>query len=518
MTGLFTGQALAQGVSAYDKSVAQQDALQTSGLNREAKQQAMLAQKQQMQGQQIQNQQNQNVLDEQMQFKIQQQDMEIAKGISSKAFNNYFEHMSEGEVGKGIKSFNKLIKSNPMLSEMMGEVSPIDANFDKNKMIAYMKEINPDFDSSVIDEEMMKNLATSGAFVKDKEGNVVDVQGVAIQTGEWDNLTSRGRQAMNDNISAMKGALTDKTASTHRPTNIAEMERLVYQNAARQFETGSPEYNDYVTKGLKKVEQASQEGKSGVKQTEDQNDKVKAKSAWTVFKDTGDWEGKSKSDLSELQERAEAQKHPRYKETHKLVKDTEQVLKLADQINDKVATAIKGGKGAEMIRGPLENLQKWSSKFFSAEEQVWSPDKVDSILNTVSVDTEMGMLVQQYVKSISGATVTDAERDFFMNTLTAGNMSDPVFLEKAMNTFENVIVDRQKMNADTLGEIGAVYDASLAMSRIPKKRTGSVVQKQETPEKKKAPKPTEWKKGDAVPEGYKLQRNRGTGAERIVKV
>lgn len=457
MPGLFTGQALAQGVQAYDQSVAQQDQLKTSAQNREAKQLAMKAQKMQMYGQDIKNQQQQNILDEQEQFQRQQQQIAISKGTSKQAFNNYFEFINEGQVGKGVESFNKVIQQDPMLSEMYGQIAPIDAIHDKNKVAQYLQSIDPSFETTLLTDDLMKQIATTGAFVKDNNGQVVDVQSVAIQTGEWDNLTSQARQTMNDNIAALSGSFKEASLASTRKRDSLEQRRAVEQRIMElKAELDSMSPND--PKYAEVQEQLNIEQDDLVKRTTTAGEAAEGREGRDVAKIREDVDfirdkaptSFSSSELSGLrkhQEKLHKDVGPvqvdRAKRLGKEMEGSQRVINSVNAwLNEYKPKLDKG----EIDKGFIANPVQWvRSKFGEGE---LSDEQVAKSVDTIKSNTRVGLIVTDFIKTTTGLAMTEAERKAYNEIITGGAGADEASIVAAITSFRD---GRKEVN-DTYAE------------------------------------------------------------------
>jgi len=311
-------------------------------------------------------------------------------------------------------------------------------------------------------------LIEAGQLVVNSDGQLVGVEDIASITGHFDARPSD--QIKNDQILAGIRAKLTEGGITRRPTGPEEKQRILRESLnAKGLIEGTPEYTEAYNEGLEDIRLAGVQGVGGVKEQKEEDAIVENTIAWTNYKDN-----KEDVDLQSALRReteSKVRKSDGFKKVTALVRDTKQVLKLAVDINKDLASmkpdALK--KEAELMRGPIENLQTWGSKFFSFDEQgtVWDDETIERIKNTFPINTKLGMLIQQYVKSISGATVTDAERDFFMNTLTGGDMADPDILRSTLATFQEVVTMRQHSNIDDLGNMGAAYTAINEEKDIP---------------------------------------------------
>lgn len=305
----------------------------------------------------------------------------------------------------------------------------------------------------------------------DQTGKItpLDSTGLYAALGLGDNMTE-GQRMLETRIAGFKDLLAGKGGYS-KPTHIDQLRESQsrYLIDVKGMTMGSPEYNKAMAEYDGKLATAGANGVRFNEETANEDALTSNTMLWIDGK--ADYSKINREQALKNEVSSEVRKDSTFKSIMKQVNETKPVLSLAKSVNDDIAKATDAELSGEgkLMRGPVESLAKWSSSFFSSKEQklVWSDEAVKNIMNTFGVDTKLGMLVQSYVKSISGATVTDAEREFFLTTLQGGKLSDPEVMKRTLGTFQEVISDRQRINADTLGNMGATYSAMEAMDSIP---------------------------------------------------
>ena len=98
--------------------------------------------------------------------------------------------------------------------------------------------------------------------------------------------------------------------------------------------------------------------------------------------------------------------------------------------------ALSKVRPEEYERGVLDNIATKVKTIFSDEtwESMDKKEKEKAIL-TIGLNTSLGSALAQYVKSISGAAVAEAEYNRLKDVFTAGNYSNIQSLRKSISTF-----------------------------------------------------------------------------------
>ena len=319
------------------------------------------------------------------------------------------------------------------------------------------------------DIEMAKGLIESAQLTKNNDNKAVGLDDVAMITAHYDRYPSS--QQKNDEIMlGLRANQADMMSRRERkPTSIEEKERILEKSLKLQGITeGTLEYDKAYAQGITEISLGSRASLKEVRDTRDVGDVIYSRQQWEDYKKGSDIDEKA---MLQAELSSGIRKDTRYKNKMEEVDENKKTLALVNDVNKDLASMSpsEAKKEASLLRGPVENLAKWGASFFSYDEvgQIWDDEAVERLKNTFPMNTKLGMLIQQYVKSISGATVTDAEREFFMETLTGGNLSDPDVLRTTLSTFQEVVSQRQQLDADALGEMGAGDSARLTMESIP---------------------------------------------------
>jgi len=131
---------------------------------------------------------------------------------------------------------------------------------------------------------------------------------------------------------------------------------------------------------------------------------------------------------------------------------------LADTMNK-----IEGGELKDIDTGIVANALSAGAKLLDEP----SKKKMDSLFGTdwrktseanIKKDVAVGLLQAEFIKSISGATVTNEERKILLDTITGGDWADETTLKIALKEFYKVQGAKQNDRATTLKEGVSPYD------------------------------------------------------------
>jgi len=503
MPSLFLGQALAQGVQGFQQGQQHTSQMQTADLQRQQMQQNIKNQQieagQRQETTRIANEQQQNILDEQEQFQRKQQQIGLKKGISTQGFSNYFEHIVDGNPEQAVTSFNKAMSQDPELKQMYGDISTINPIGDKNAMGRFLQETDPTFDVDTLDEEMMSQIYNSGAFVKGQDGQIIDVQGASVITGELDNLTSQARQTMNDNISALRGAFTDKSivksgrrdAMQQKDDQMALVKSLEEKVATMphgekrdELQSQLDTEKDFLTKMTTGVREAA-EGKEG-------RDVKKIRAKIDTYREE-DPNSFSTSNLSEL--RADQEKLHKdvgpvgTKRADRLGKEMEGAQRVINSVNkwlNEFEDRLVGPE-ADLDKGFVANPVQWlRSKFGEGE---LSKEQVQQSIDTIKANTKAGLIITDFIKTTTGLAMTEAERRTYNEIITGGAGADENSIISAITAFRDGRMEVNDTNAKQIIDVSP-YDAMKFRQYEPVTSKGRQEPQKEAPTEEKQPLPT----------------------------
>jgi len=110
------------------------------------------------------------------------------------------------------------------------------------------------------------------------------------------------------------------------------------------------------------------------------------------------------------------------------------VMKTVDLMQNNFNTAtnldrILSTGGEEVTKGVYDNSLTWANKVLGADSE--------QALKNVDFNTRSGMMLVNFIKSISGTAVSDAERAMLTNIMLGGDLSDETYVRQALKSFSD---------------------------------------------------------------------------------
>jgi hypothetical protein len=130
-------------------------------------------------------------------------------------------------------------------------------------------------------------------------------------------------------------------------------------------------------------------------------------------------------------------------------------------------TELKANKGVitgiDRVLSTADSTIKPVSKNLISDAETWIKLKFGAnsaeAFNNVNFNTKAGMLLTNYIKSLSGLTVSDKERAGLTDIILGGQHNDLKYMKRAMQSFREELVAHNNSLADSVKEI-APYTAS----------------------------------------------------------
>jgi len=123
-----------------------------------------------------------------------------------------------------------------------------------------------------------------------------------------------------------------------------------------------------------------------------------------------------------------------------------ELVKVQTAINGSIGTVkqidnILNGAAIPIDKDLVRNAQDYLTKIFGKED-------AQTFKNT-NYDTQVGMVLANYLKATSGLAVTNEERAFLTKLLTSGSFSDEKYQKAALEDFKDFLATQTIKNADT---------------------------------------------------------------------
>lgn len=108
-------------------------------------------------------------------------------------------------------------------------------------------------------------------------------------------------------------------------------------------------------------------------------------------------------------------------------------------------------------QGKLDKIDKgiWGNTVQAAQRLMgggFTSEQTESMNQQINLDTRLGRMIAQYIKSISGAAATDVERTFLQDLMTSGKYADENAMWTAVQSFQGSLKDENENIA------GQVFD------------------------------------------------------------
>jgi hypothetical protein len=144
-----------------------------------------------------------------------------------------------------------------------------------------------------------------------------------------------------------------------------------------------------------------------------------------------------------------------YKQNTKVARGAKDTYREIKEFNQELNSIKPENAEKEIWRGPIDQYKTWVTSYLPTVK-IWDDEAQQAFARSVGTKTKLGMIITNYIKSMSGLAVTDAERQLFMDMLQASEDKNLPALKEAMKTFESVIRGRGLEASRNLIERGAV--------------------------------------------------------------
>jgi len=384
---------------------------------------------------------------------IQQQ----SKNTMQSAVNQYVKFTGTKYVGQAVNALNSVISGNDHLLGMFGTVAlpNVDNPEHMNQIQGWVMKQQGD-DAVPMDPETLKKVATSGQFLVDKDGNVVDNNEVIIAAGLHpqmppDSLLKWQATMRYNNAAALasKGKFGTSGADTAFG-RLAELDTIENRTPAQEIE------RDALTKELKITKERANNYLSG-KDTEQARGEISS----------GDF---SKLTSMERDKAMEAQ----------LDSGVKLPAKTEEKTYGALPTIVAGQKALgeisdvsdEELRGYAQDLEKQAKTMFSDKKfNSLTSKQQQQVMSSVETNSRLGTIFSQYVQSISGAAVAEEEfarlaKNAFGGDLEKVNTST---LKTAFGTFINSLKNNISTTVENMPSTYGGYQMDLAykLNQIP---------------------------------------------------
>jgi len=97
--------------------------------------------------------------------------------------------------------------------------------------------------------------------------------------------------------------------------------------------------------------------------------------------------------------------------------------------------------------GLIDKIAEMSVGDNSPEAIKYANELRQQVLNSIKVKSRVGMILAKYIKSVSGAAVSDQEREFLTAVLQGAQNGNPKAMATAMSSFRDVLVESSERTA-----------------------------------------------------------------------
>lgn len=151
---------------------------------------------------------------------------------------------------------------------------------------------------------------------------------------------------------------------------------------------------------------------------------------------------------------------------------------LAYEKIDKLNKQIASIPDEDLQRGLVKGSVKAIAQYIPAVGEMFTDDYAEKFAENLNLDSKAGMFLADYIKSVSGLAVTDAERQILTDIAGLSNLKDPVVLREKLSAMQESIAESIKTRADKLGVMGASGSQVMYMKAIEGAPSGPITTKQ----------------------------------------
>ena len=314
-------------------------------------------------------------------------------------------------------------------------------------------KIDPENDSSLVNQMIQKGVIkkwgpkASKSFLKvfkpgETEPSVFDINQLQASTGYTKHMTqeqfaqyaqevaiAKDKSTAELNMAKAKAVLNPKPSSSRRDT----LKQLRTVNSSAMF--GKP-FDKLTAEQQHEVDATASivmnQGKGAAKENSDINQLT------NIVKENIDMytSGKYDKDKAIYNEQAYI----------KQAKDTKPLIAAQTTLNANAQVIsqvdkILSGSAVKVDKDIISNAKTYAEKIFGKKDA--------QAFDNVNYDTQVGMILADYLHAKSGTAVAESERAFIKNLITGGDLADETYQRKALESFKNFMYTQGKSVADT---------------------------------------------------------------------
>lgn len=265
-------------------------------------------------------------------------------------------------------------------------------------------------------------------------------------------------QRTNGNVVSIYSDL--KNASRRdSPTSLQKNRTIAENYAANEWGRGTEGYKNYMHEWDRDASTKAVEGVSGVKSYHDRQAISDNRRKYREYSKPGKGLNQMTQDeiyiAKDNEDQAEMHKTQWYKELDKEARGLETAYTSTTRVLDKFDEIVKNTKNGGVWMGPVAGAWKALDEYFSVGTII-GPEQEKGILDTLELDSAAGMVMAEFIKSMSGLAVTDTERQMYRDIMGLSNWKRPEILKTRLTEFQKQIGETGYSKANQLARRGAV--------------------------------------------------------------